>query len=168
LALISTIYAISAHHSSPSVGLCVEHQEAMIHFRSWALLAQQALTASNCISNPTLETIQSILLVSVHLMTNLGSIATFRTLFGITLHMARTLSLHQVDSVYNRQLRKRVEINWAELEAKRRIWWHITSSDWWAISAMFPNLVGNADELPGSSSLQTARYEEPTLFIQCR
>lgn len=94
------------------------------------LSAQDALSAANCLANPTIETIQSLIFISQHLMPNIGAIATLRTLTATVTHTARTLGLHQTDSDTNKKRRENARVDWAELEVKRRIWWHICSTDW--------------------------------------
>jgi hypothetical protein len=133
LALISTIYAICAYFSSPSTDLCFKNAEGTSYCHRWTLLAQEALSAANCLSNPTLETLQSLLLISQHLIPNVGALASLKTFIATATHAARALSLHQTDSVSNKRQRENMEVDWAEVEVKRRIWWHITSTDWYVV-----------------------------------
>jgi hypothetical protein len=63
-------------------------------------------------------------------MPNIGAIATLRTLVATVTHSARALGLHQIDSDANKKRRENVEVDWVEIEVKRRIWWHICSTDW--------------------------------------
>jgi hypothetical protein len=130
LALISAIYAISAYYSPPSSNFYFKHNEGILCCYQWATLAQEALSAANFLSEPTLETLQSLALITQHLIPNCGSLASLRTLIAIETHTARVLSLHQVDSDSNKHQRQNMEVDWAEVEVKRRIWWHITSTDW--------------------------------------
>jgi hypothetical protein len=130
LALISTLFALSAYFSSSSAGLFNDIPDQMLHCRRWTLLSQDALSAANCLATPTLETIQSLILISQHLMPNIGAIATLRTLTATIIHTARAMSLHQVDSPKNKKLRQNTKVDWVEIETKRRLWWHITSTDW--------------------------------------
>lgn len=130
LALISTIFALSAYFSGPMSGLHFKHSEAMLYSRKYTLLAQEALSAANCLSMPTIEGLQSLILISQHMMPNIGAIATLRTLAATIMHTARAMSLHQIDSSKNKRLRESVPVDYADLEVKRRIWWHIASTDW--------------------------------------
>jgi hypothetical protein len=131
LALISTLYAICAYYSSSSSEIFSKHTDALSCCHRWTLLAQEALSAANCLSNPTLVTLQSLLLITSHLVPNCGALASLRTLIATSTHVARALSLHQTDSVSNKLQRKNMEVDWVEVEVKRRIWWHITSTDWY-------------------------------------
>jgi hypothetical protein len=133
LALISTIFALSAYFSSPLSGFYFKHSEAMSYCHQWTILAQDALSAANCLAKPTLETLQSLILIAQNLTPNTGAIATLRTLTATVMHTARAMSLHQVDSPLNKKQRESTQVDWAELEVKRRIWWHIVSTDWYDI-----------------------------------
>jgi hypothetical protein len=130
LALISTLLALSAYFSAPATKLFTDTPEAMVHCRRWTLLAQDALSAADCLAKPTIESLQSLILISQHLMPNIGALATLRTLSGTILHAARTMSLHQVDSAANKKRRENSQVDWVQIEVKRRLWWHITSTDW--------------------------------------
>lgn len=131
VALVATIFGIVAYitPNRPS-SVPFESPEAMACVISWLSLAKEALAAANYRSVPTIETIQSLLLLCLHLLVNVGNLTTFKALMGLILHMARSLSLHQVDSPRNKRQRHGVEVDWAELEVKRRIWWHLASTDW--------------------------------------
>jgi hypothetical protein len=133
LALISTLYAICAYYSSSSAEIFFKHTEALSCCHRWTLLAQEALSAANCLSNPTLVTLQSLVLITSHLVPNCGALASLRTLIATSTHVARALSLHQTDSASNKLQRKNMEVDWAEVEVKRRIWWHIASTDWYVV-----------------------------------
>jgi hypothetical protein len=130
LALISTIFSLSAYYSSLSANLFSDTAEAMGYCRRWTLLAQDALSTSNCLVSPTIETLQSLILISQHLMPNIGAVATLRTLAATIISAARELKLHRLDSLSNRSRRKNTQVDWVEVETKRRLWWHITSTDW--------------------------------------
>lgn len=91
LALISTLYALTAYFSSKSSGLFFRHTESTSYCHKWTLLyehhpssssassadeeylsAQDALSAANCLSSPTIETLQTLIFISQHLMPNIG------------------------------------------------------------------------------------------------
>ncbi|KAG0645374.1 transcription factor [Hyphodiscus hymeniophilus] len=130
LALISTLYALTAYFSSEASNLSFKHSDSMIYCQKWTLLAQDALSAANCLANPSVETLQSLIYIAQHLMPNIGAIATLRTLSSTITHTARALGLHQLDSEANRKLRENTQVDWVDIESKRRIWWHICSTDW--------------------------------------
>jgi hypothetical protein len=131
LALISTIFALSAFFCSPSSGLYLDRAAAVAHSRSLILFAQDVLAADNCLAKPSIETLQSLIMITQWLMPNIVAIATLRTLAATLMHTARSLSLHLIDSPANKKWRTQNQVDWAEVEVKRRIWWHITSTDWY-------------------------------------
>ncbi|KAL2072058.1 hypothetical protein VTL71DRAFT_11401 [Oculimacula yallundae] len=130
LALIVTIFALSAYFSTATSGLYFKPSDSMIHSRRWTLLAQEALSAANCLAEPNIETLQSLILMSQHMMANIGAVATIRTLSATIMHTARTMSLHTLDTARNKKLRESTVVDFADLEVKRRLWWHIVSTDW--------------------------------------
>ncbi|PQE13532.1 C6 zinc finger domain protein [Rutstroemia sp. NJR-2017a WRK4] len=121
LALVSTVFALSTYF---------QDLQSLTVSRRWTLLAQSALAAANYVTEPTLETIQCVLLIAQHLLPNVGGIAIFRVLFSTALHSARSLALDRVDLAINKKRREGTRIDYVELETKRRIWWHITATDW--------------------------------------
>jgi hypothetical protein len=134
LALISTIFSCSAFSCSPPARLFFDRDDVVAHSPRLSLLAQDALTAANCLAQPTIETLQSLIILTQWLMPSIGAIATLRTLSSTLMHTARSMSLHLTDSPENKRWRAQNQVNWVEVEVKRRIWWHITSTDWYAIS----------------------------------
>lgn len=127
LAIISTIFALSAYfgYSTPDL------QDAKSSCCTrWTSLLQRALCAANYISEPTMEAIQSVILISQHLLPNIGAVSMFRTLTSIAMNMGRTLGIHKVDSPSNKRKRKNGKADWVEVEIKRRVWWHLTATDW--------------------------------------
>jgi hypothetical protein len=127
---MSTIFASSAFFCSSSSKLFYDRDDAVAHSRRLSLLAQDALTAANCLSQPTIETLQSLIILTQWLMPNIGAIATLRTLSSTLMHTARSMGLHLTDSPENKRWRVQNQVDWIEVEVKRRIWWHITSTDW--------------------------------------
>ncbi|KAF5867961.1 putative c6 zinc finger domain-containing protein [Botrytis fragariae] len=116
VALLSAVFALSVYFQGA---------EPLSETRRWTLLAQKALCAANFIGKPTVESIQAVLLIAQHLLPNIGGIATFRVLFTTAMHSARSLGFDQLDSTQSKKRRLGKELNYVELETKRRIWWHI-------------------------------------------
>lgn len=131
LALISTIFALSAYFGSPSSTIYFRQAEGKMYSYRWTVLAQGALSAADYINAPTLETIQSIILMSQHILPNIGAIGAFKTMLSIASQSARELAIHQIDSPANKKRRENTEaVDWVEVELKRRIWWQLTSVEW--------------------------------------
>jgi Fungal specific transcription factor domain len=133
VAFISTIFASSAFFCSSSCGLFLDRDTAVAHARRLSLLAQDALTAADCMAHPTIETLQSLVILTQWLMPNIGAIATLRTFSSTLMNTARSLGIHLTDSPDNKRWRAQNEVNWVEVEVKRRIWWHIASTDWYIV-----------------------------------
>lgn len=121
VALLSAVFALSVYF---------QEAEPLSKTRRWTLLAHKALCAANFIGKPTMESIQVVLLIAQHLLPNIGGIATFRVLFTTAMHSARSLGFDQIDSTQSKKRRAGKALNHVELETKRRIWWHIVSTDW--------------------------------------
>ncbi|KAJ8058966.1 hypothetical protein OCU04_011950 [Sclerotinia nivalis] len=113
LALLSAVFALSVYFQGV---------EPLSMTRRWTLLAQKAMCAANYIGKPTIESIQAVLLIAQHLLPNIGGIATFRVLFTTAMHSARSLGFDQLDSAQSKKRRDGKQLNYVELEIKRRIW----------------------------------------------
>lgn len=132
LALICTIFALSkyfTHHSSTSsdTGSANFGEQGYGEFVS---LASRALAEARHLDHPTVESIQAVLLLASSLLLNTGAMTAFRLLLTAMFMSAQVLLIHQIDSPKNQRLRAETDYDRVELEIKRRIWWHITSSDW--------------------------------------
>lgn len=46
------------------------------------------------------------------------------------MHAARAMGLHKIDTPTNKARRQNTEVDWVDVEVKRRIWWHLASTDW--------------------------------------
>ena len=140
VALLSTIIALGAYFAPPSSRSHFNGTEAKHFSYQWIFVAQRALLAANYISEPTLETLQSIILIAQHLLLNTGPMATSRTLMASALIGAQHLSLHRLDSPANKKLRESTQVDWIDIEVKRRIWWHLASTEWlvWARCSSIP------------------------------
>ncbi|CAD6446006.1 66310165-71bb-4297-b1b6-a86131eefc64 [Sclerotinia trifoliorum] len=113
LALLSAVFALSVYFQGV---------EPLSTTRRLTLLAQKAMCAANYIGKPTIESIQAVLLIAQHLLPSIGGIATFRVLFTIAMHSARSLGFDQLDSAQSKKRRDGKQLNYVELEIKRRIW----------------------------------------------
>ena len=131
LAIVTTVFAISAYYFSPSSKLPFDAHEARTYTSRWLKLAQSALWAANFIVMPTIETIQSVILISHHLLPSIGAIEIFRVLLSTVLQSCRALKIHLIDSSSNNKKRSNEPgiVNYVDLEIKRRIWWHVASTD---------------------------------------
>ncbi|RDW59586.1 hypothetical protein BP6252_12673 [Coleophoma cylindrospora] len=131
LALVSAVFGLSAYFGYSSPTFLFKGPDAKEYSYRWTSLAQAALSAANFINIPSLETIQAALLLAQHVLPNVGAIATFRTFAATAMHSARSLMIHQLDSPTNQRRRQNnPNVDWVDIELKRRLWWHIASTDW--------------------------------------
>lgn len=131
IALLSTIFALSVYFGSSASTLQFESADPKTLFYQLILVAQQTLSDANYIARPTIETLQSVILIAAYLIPNMGPMSIFRTLMASALQGALQLSLHQIDSATNRRMRENTDVDWGIIESKRRIWWHLASTDWY-------------------------------------
>lgn len=133
LALICAIFALSTYFSRQSTlsseNLGRPGDDAHGDFVS---LTSRALAEARHLDHPSLESMQAVLLLSSSLLLNMGMITNngFRVLLTAMFTSAQALLIHNVDSPKNEKLRQKTGYDRVELEMKRRIWWHIASSDW--------------------------------------
>jgi hypothetical protein len=64
IALLATIFSLSAYFSRRSLGETLGKNELQSCFRKWSFLAQRCLSAANYICNPSIEALQALLMVS--------------------------------------------------------------------------------------------------------
>jgi len=136
LALLCAVFAVAKYFSKPATSLSSDEAFAVIEERSYCefvSLASRALAEAQHLDHPTVESIQAVLLLTSCLLLNLGHMTAYRSLITLMFMSAQALLIHQVDSPTNRRLRQNTEYNRVELEIKRRIWWHIVSTDWYPL-----------------------------------
>ena len=132
LAIVATVFALSAYYFTSSGKLPFDAHEARTYAFLWFNLARSTLRTTNFIVMPTIETIQSVILLSHHLLLGTGAIEVNKILLSAALQSCRTLKFHLIDSTANRENREENKlegIDHASLEIKRRIWWHVASTD---------------------------------------
>lgn len=128
--LLSTIFGLSAYFTPPSSRFHFHGIEAKSFSYQWIFVAQRALLAANYIVEPTVETLQSVILIAQHPLPSIGAMKISRTLMASALLGAQHLSLHRLDSPANKKLRENTQTDWVDIEVKRRIWWHLASTAW--------------------------------------
>lgn len=55
----------------------------------------------------------------------------FHYLWLSTIRIAQKMKIHRLDSPYDWEERKRNGVDLVDIETRRRLWWHIVSSDWY-------------------------------------
>jgi Fungal specific transcription factor domain len=126
LALMSAMLASSAYFWSPQFDATIKIGDASVSSHRWSSLAVAALSETNYLDNPSLESIQTMIILT-HSLSNPRRAA---TLSGVMVDLGHTMRLHQTDSRKSRAARKDASVDAIQLEMQRRIWWHISSSDW--------------------------------------
>lgn len=126
LSLLFTLMAVGAHHWPPAKAADLELTGAPP--AQIALTAQHAalesLELANYMSCPTLETIQSCVLLPFVQRTS-EDWAAARNIRGLTVKMCQTLGLHKLPDV------SKLPESRILYDVKRRLWWYIASSDWY-------------------------------------
>lgn len=145
LALLACLLAASAYFIPPpstmqslpiSPVLRSLTRKDLLHcVHRWSQLAFHCLTQARYMAYPSICTIQAVIIFSHFLLPNEGATSTYCALLTVTINSARILAMHQVDSkksIKEREdaLRQGNKPDLVELQLKRRIWWHLTSSDW--------------------------------------
>lgn len=127
LSLIATILASAAQFWAPQPDVAFSEADARAAALRWTDLATKALIEANHQHEPSIETLQATIIMGQFLP---GTAGPKRTFLGTVVHSARTLGLHQTDSRRNCQRRMETEHDLADLEVRRRLWWHIVATDW--------------------------------------
>lgn len=126
LALVATILAVAVYFRSTLLGTAALREQEKGSCTRWSFLAQRALSEANHLTSPSLESLQTTIIMT-QFLPNYGQNTSFTATHVHTAHM---LQLHRVDSIRNRRLREETGYDAVELEVKRRIWWYIAGTDW--------------------------------------
>jgi hypothetical protein len=126
LALMCAMLASSNYFSTPAPNLHSKAENSNDLSGKWTSLALIALSESDYLNNPTIESIQAMIILT-HALSNPRGAALWS---GIIVNLGHCMRLHQLDSRKNQTHRVNSETDAVDLEIKRRVWWHIASSDW--------------------------------------
>lgn len=99
--------------------------------REFTFLTGAALIQSNYSVYPTIEGLQSTLIVA-HNLSNMSMHPSVSSLFvlGNIVGQAKNLMLHCIDSPRCREARKASGADPMEVELRRRLWWDLAAYDW--------------------------------------
>lgn len=129
-ALILSIFATSASFFNKSM-VChhgfASNEKAAKATQTWRESAMHALHTSPGTAFSCLEGVQAWAILAYLIYNAEGCSALFRYLHSCSVGAAREISLHLIDSPTT-ESQDTVPIR----EIKRRLWWHIASTDWWA------------------------------------
>ncbi|KAL5359450.1 hypothetical protein BJX96DRAFT_174360 [Aspergillus floccosus] len=91
---------------------------------------QAVLLLTNPPVPPSVRALQTCVTLA-HLCTQIGGLGgSFGILSATGLQRAQSMKIHRLDSTPYREQRREHGADMVELEAKRRIWWHMVASDW--------------------------------------
>ncbi|KAF7595223.1 hypothetical protein BBP40_006968 [Aspergillus hancockii] len=125
--LLLTVFASTAYmlelNTADSIFLSQTH--AMNCAITWTKTALDALENSRRNTQGSMEDVQATIILSFIIFNIEGFSSRFRTLSSSALVMGRDLALHQIDADTGTKNESPVQ-----LEIKRRVWWHMVSTDW--------------------------------------
>lgn len=131
LAFFLGIYAGAAYVSKRKLVF----QAASLNGRTQISLAETWLeSAASLLTDPpvppSIQALQALTHLT-HLCTQVeGFNGTFGTVSMLCLHMARSMKIQRLDTSRARSERMKIGADMVEVEIKRRVWWHLVSSDW--------------------------------------
>ncbi len=96
----------------------------------WAYDALEVLDMSNRVTSGSVEDVQASVILAFLFFHKEGIVSNARWLFTRAISTARTLSFHKVDAPSSQASVSSEHADPAELEIRRRIWWHLTATDW--------------------------------------
>ena len=104
--------------------------EASDETLSWIRITLTVLNQFQSSNLCSLQSLQAIIITSF-LVGNIEGIAQrFRTLIATALAMARELGLHRIDHGEGNGTTEPPAQNMVDVEVGRRVWWHLTATDW--------------------------------------
>lgn len=132
-ALLLAIFASSSFFWRPSSNtgvVSLSDDETVLLSLAWAKAALDVLDHSRRNTSGSLEDAQATILMSFVVYHFDGFSARGRALTGSAVVIARDLRLHRTDEDDSRSSMGWSKNQLIEQETKRRVWWHIASTDW--------------------------------------
>ncbi|KAE8154889.1 hypothetical protein BDV25DRAFT_147157 [Aspergillus avenaceus] len=125
-ALLLTIFASTAYNleSNSADTLFLNQPNAVRCALLWSKSAIDALEYSRRATQGSLEDVQATIISSLFIFNLEGFTARFRMLNSSAVIIARDLSLHRIDADITK------DEDPVQLEIKRRLWWHLSATDW--------------------------------------
>lgn len=132
VALLLSILASASHLWRPQRSKCLiflSAKEAASMSLIWSNAALDILECSRRSTAASIEDLQATIVISYVVYNSQGFSSMFRSLHSNIIMMARDLSLHKTDSP-RRSGETDPPPSQIEVDAKRRLWWHIAATDW--------------------------------------
>ena len=131
-ALFLSIFANSAYFWTPSS--CISHlfpgvQEATQGALLWSKTALDVMNHLDRTLSGGIEDVQARMILVLLVYNFEGFSTVTRSLHTSALTIARTMHLHRTDCNNHKDGKKSRETV-VETEIKRRVWWHLTATDW--------------------------------------
>jgi hypothetical protein len=121
------MFAIGPSDEVPGITISVD--EAQVLSTVWARYAFDCLDSSRRLGLISMEDLQASI-TAFFLMYNLeGFSGRSRSGMAVALAIAKDLGLHRLDHPDTRQASYQ-KLDNVELEVRRRVWWHLTATDW--------------------------------------
>ncbi|KAL1955984.1 hypothetical protein VTO42DRAFT_7884 [Malbranchea cinnamomea] len=133
IALLLRIFASTGHLWSPNSNvetIFPSNKAAADLSSAWSRAALDILEYSRRTTAGSIEDVQAAIIVAYLVFNYPGFSSQLRSLHSIILAMARDLSLHKVDATRRKGQEADLRARLIDDEIKRRIWWHIASTDW--------------------------------------
>lgn len=130
VALLLSIFASSAALCTDYAGTATLSHPPSVSTKAslvWANAALELLVFSRRTEPGTLEDLQAIILMVFFLYHIEGSSTRLRGLFIGAISLGRDLSLHKIDTPAHSPK----QTDPIDTEIRRRLWWHIASTDWY-------------------------------------
>lgn len=127
VALVLSIFASTTYmlSSQTTVEHFVNQQDATRYAFTCTKAALSVLEHSSRSTPGSIEDIQAAIILSFVVFNFEGFTSRFRFLSSRALTMARDISLHRIDAGAHRSQERPLD-----LEMKRRVWYHLVSTDW--------------------------------------
>lgn len=162
--LFGAFAGVAGHRSGHDIedGLFTSRQEAMNVCKLWLRHGLDCMSISRRVGAGTLQDIMMCIVLCFLVFNLEGFSVRARSLHASALTIARDLGLHKIDSPEGRE--ENAKESHIIVEIKRRLWWHIASTDWYLSTATSDLLFANVFRLLGVSG----GPQEGTYFIQPR
>lgn len=132
VALLLSIFASASHFWRTQQNkdlIFVSAKEAILMSSIWCNASLDILEYLRRTSSASIEDLQATIVISYVIYNAQGFSPVFRSLHSSMVMMARDLSLHKTDSPQKKK-ETDTQPSMVEDDIRRRIWWHITSTDW--------------------------------------
>lgn len=128
--LFGAFAGVAGHRSCHDIndGLFSSRQEAMSICKLWLRHGLDCVSISRRVGAGTLHDVMMCIVLTFLVFNLEGFSVRARSLHASALTISRDLGLHKIDSPMGRE--ENAKDNHITVEIKRRLWWHVASTDW--------------------------------------